>query len=153
MKTCRLCGEDKEDNEFHKTKSNKDGLDSRCKSCRKKEAAEDYRKNWFRWTVKLKKSYCLKHNIPFDLTEEHLKNVWTDSCPVFGTPFELFDKKSDRSPTLDRVDPEKGYVIDNVRYISARANRIKYDATVEELLLIVKYMEGATTIPEGSTLK
>ena len=37
--------------------------------------------------------------------------------------------------------------------ISSRANRIKYDADAEELKKVLAYVEGATTIPNGSTLK
>jgi hypothetical protein len=45
------------------------------------------------------------------------------------------------SPSLDRIVPELGYVKGNVRVISDRANRIKRDATLEELRAIVKYVE------------
>ena len=38
-------------------------------------------------------------------------------------------------------------------WISGRANRIKYNATIDELERILTYMKGATTIPKGSTLK
>ena len=46
------------------------------------------------------------------------------------------DCKRDDSPTLDRVVPHLGYVKGNVEVISERANRIKNDATPEELLRI-----------------
>lgn len=41
----------------------------------------------------------------------------------------------------------------NVAWISGRANRIKYDASIEELRQIVDWMERVTTIPKGSTIK
>lgn len=44
-------------------------------------------------------------------------------------------------------------VIGNVSWISGRANRIKYNATVEELRAVADWMERATTIPKGSTPK
>ena len=44
----------------------------------------------------------------------------------------------DNSPSLDRIDSSKGYTPDNVWVISRRANIIKHDATLEELLLISK---------------
>jgi hypothetical protein len=40
--------------------------------------------------------------------------------------------------TIDKIDPKKGYVKGNVWIISFRANRIKYDASLEELALITK---------------
>ena len=36
-------------------------------------------------------------------------------------------------------------------WISGRANRIKYDATLDELKQIVVWVERVTTIPQGST--
>ena len=63
------------------------------------------------------------------------------------------ERGSHHSAHLDRLDPNKGYVIDNVSWISGRANRIKYNATVEELRAIADWMERATTIPKGSTPK
>jgi len=153
MKRCQTCKQEKPKDCFGRNKTSKDGLESRCKECRKNIQANMYKDNWFRETAKLKKSWCLKHNIPFDLDAEYLESIWTACCPVFGVEFEKFNKKSDKSPALDRINPLLGYVKGNVCYISARANRIKYDASVEELLLVVKYLEGATTIPKGSTTK
>ena len=62
-------------------------------------------------------------------------------------------KGSVNSAHLDRFDPHKGYVKGNVAWISGRANRIKYDASLEELKQIVNWMERVTTIPKGSTPK
>lgn len=150
MKQCRICLKTKEFTDYHKS-STKDGYETRCKNCRKKEAYSAYRENWFEATTKLKKSYCKQHGIPFDLTAEYLKQIWTENCPVFGFNFDRFDKKSDKCPALDRLTPDLGYVQGNVTYISARANRIKYDASIEELKILVNWLEGATTIPKGST--
>lgn len=41
------------------------------------------------------------------------------------------------SPSIDRIDPTKGYVPGNVWIISARANRLKSDATLQELETLV----------------
>lgn len=63
-------------------------------------------------------------------------------CPLLGIPLE----KSDRtywhpaSPSLDRIDPNRGYTKDNVQIVSWRANKIKSDATLEELESIVASM-------------
>lgn len=47
-------------------------------------------------------------------------------------------KVGDNSPTLDRKDSTRGYVPDNVWVISHRANRMKNNATLEEMELLVK---------------
>jgi hypothetical protein len=46
--------------------------------------------------------------------------------------------RSDNLPSIDRIDPSKGYVKGNVWVISWRANRLKSDATFEELEAIVR---------------
>lgn len=60
--------------------------------------------------------------------------VVPDRCPYLDIPLNTYNScKRDDSPTLDRVVPELGYVKGNVEVISERANRIKNDATPEEL--------------------
>lgn len=54
-------------------------------------------------------------------------------CPVLTLPLRLTGRRSDQSPSLDRLDPQRGYVPDNVRVISDRANRLKGDRTSREL--------------------
>lgn len=66
------------------------------------------------------------------------------TCPVLGIPLEAgTGKRYAGSPSLDRVDNNKGYTLDNIKVISHRANALKNDATIEELKAIVKYMEDS----------
>lgn len=63
-------------------------------------------------------------------------------CPVFG--IELKPQRGIRSkasPSLDRVIPVLGYVPGNVEVVSWRANRLKSDATLEEIAIIAAYYE------------
>jgi len=46
-------------------------------------------------------------------------------CPVLGLPLQTQGQRSDRSPSLDKIEPALGYVPGNVRVISDRANRLK----------------------------
>ena len=48
---------------------------------------------------------------------------------------------TDNSPTLDRMDTTKGYIIGNVEVISYKANRMKSNATQEELLSFAKTVD------------
>lgn len=146
-KECNECQEEKPLTEYHKNKRHRYGFSNTCKVCRKKLSAEKHMNNWFHQTCILKRSYCRKNNLPFDLDKDYLESIWTDNCPVFGKPFVRHRKNDNFCPAIDRMDPKKGYVKGNVRYISARANRIKYDASVEELKQVLAYVEGATTIP------
>jgi hypothetical protein len=141
-KCCKKCNQEKPFEEFHLNKRQSFGYDNRCRQCRSEQQATNYKKNWFKATYTLKKSYCTKRNLDFDLTPEYLENIWTDSCPIFNQPFERHNKSSSWSPALDRVDPSKGYTQGNVVYISARANRIKYDANQKELEQILNWLKG-----------
>jgi len=65
-------------------------------------------------------------------------------CPVLGVRLDFGDKQGGGpfSPSLDRLDPKKGYVKGNVHIISKRANAIKSDATLSEVLAVARWMEA-----------
>jgi hypothetical protein len=46
--------------------------------------------------------------------------------------------RADSQMSLDRIDPDKGYVKGNVSVISYKANRMKNDASINELLIFAK---------------
>jgi hypothetical protein len=154
-KRCAKCGQLKDESEFHKQKSNKDGLNRLCKTCRKEEVHKQRENNYFVHYCRSKKSECKKKGLEYNLTPEYLESIWTGKCPIFGYDLHYASKGmgSHQSAHLDRLDPNKGYIVGNVCWISGRANRIKYDATIEELRAIADWMERATTIPKGSTPK
>jgi hypothetical protein len=73
-------------------------------------------------------------------------------CPVFGIQLNQ-GGNTDSSPSLDRIDSSKGYTPDNVWVISTRANRIKNDATPDELIQLVRALtakaaDGLRYVPE-----
>lgn len=71
-------------------------------------------------------------NVPFELEFEDI--VIPEVCPCLGIPLvKGIGIPTDNSPTLDKVIPEKGYVKGNVWVISMRANRIKDNASLQEL--------------------
>ena len=45
------------------------------------------------------------------------------------------------SPSLDRIDPNRGYTKDNIIVMSYRANRIKNDATKEEIKKLAEWIK------------
>ena len=74
-------------------------------------------------------------------------------CPVLGVKLESGTKKyHDASPSLDRMIPSKGYVPGNVVVMSFRANRIKGDASREELQTVIDWMD-AQQIPWNKAFK
>ena len=94
-----------------------------------------------------KRSQCKRLKIPTDIDGDYLEAIWTGVCPVFNVQLNvpMLDARghgSHNTAHLDRKDPDLGYVKGNVFWISGRANRIKYNATVEELSSILQYMRA-----------
>ncbi len=69
------------------------------------------------------------------------RRIYNESCPILHIKL-THDGNRDHSPSLDRIIPQKGYVKGNVQVISLRANRIKSDATLEELERIVENLRS-----------
>jgi hypothetical protein len=85
-----------------------------------------------------------KRNLVCDLTIEDLVDLFPKDkkCPVLG--IDLFwGTGSDRwnSPSIDRLDAKGNYTKENIMIISWRANKLKSDASVDEIEAVLKYMK------------
>lgn len=82
-----------------------------------------------------------RHNIPITITKADI--IVPTHCPVLGIALQRNKrgKSLDTSPSLDRLDPLKGYVPGNIMVISMRANQIKSNGTLEEHQKICTYLE------------
>ena len=64
-------------------------------------------------------------------------------CPILGIRLVVNENfGGDDSPTLDRVNVNKGYIKGNICVISSRANRIKNDATRGEVEAVLRYIDS-----------
>lgn len=78
--------------------------------------------------------------IEFTLTKEDI-NI-PDVCPILLAPFSFGTKENYHfTPSLDRIDPSKGYTKENTKVICSLANTMKNCATKEQLITF------CTTIP------
>lgn len=111
-----------------------------CRDCGRELPLGRFYKNRDKGIASMKKA-VLRDGILWDLDEGYLRSIFTGVCPVFGCAIHVGGIKDDCKAELDRLVPSKGYVKGNVRWISRRANRIKSDATIDELKKILKYME------------
>jgi hypothetical protein len=89
--------------------------------------------------IRFAKVRAQKLGIPFDITSKDVDIP--DLCPVFGTPLVWTNKLGNDTPSLDRFIPSEGYVKGNVMFISMKANRIKSDASVEDLEKLLEWMK------------
>ena len=93
-------------------------------------------------TLSSTKSVCEKDGIPYNITPDDLA-PYPLTCPVLGIAINWTNEgrgSPNDSPSIDRMIPELGYVKGNVRIISQKANRMKSNASLEELEAIVSYM-------------
>ena len=88
--------------------------------------------------------------------------IFPTHCPILGielikggTGVQTFN-----SPSIDRIDPKKGYIKGNVRIISLRANMMKNDASYFELQEfcknIMKYVDNediVQTMENGESIE
>lgn len=79
-----------------------------------------------------------RDGLEFTISKEDI--VIPTHCPILGIPIKknIGSGFHPDSPSLDRIFNTKGYIKDNIRVISNRANLLKCDATLEELELLVK---------------
>ena len=151
---CVVCKEKKPLSEFYTDKYSRNGYRSKCKKCHiaQNSSPEDLEKKKTYNRIRKNKNpkqymyYSAKYRakrlgIPFNIT---LDDIYVPkTCPIFGTVLKYGDKyTTNDSPSLDRVNPELGYVKGNVCVISYNANRLKRDATIEVMERIVSYMKS-----------
>lgn len=86
----------------------------------------------------LAKQRAKERGLEFTIELEDL-NI-PELCPVLGIPLK-FKEGRNNAPSLDRVDPEKGYTKDNIQIISTKANQLKSNATLPQLKQLVNYVE------------
>ena len=96
-----------------------------------------------KYIVRSARRRALLKGIPFDIdyTDIHIPEY----CPLLGIKLNKHVGEGrifDDSPSLDKIVPELGSVRGNVWIISDRANRIKSNASLEELQLLVKNLEN-----------
>jgi len=85
------------------------------------------------------RSNAKKTGIEVTITEADLSVP--EYCPVLGIKLDRHATRKTRSnaPSVDRIDNNKGYVPGNVVVVSLKANRIKNNATVDELEKVLNF--------------
>ena len=63
-------------------------------------------------------------------------------CPILGLPIKkAIDGNRDLSPSLDRIDNDKGYIKGNIQVISFKANAMKLTADKSELINFANWVK------------
>ena len=88
------------------------------------------------------KGRAKKKGIPFEFARSKDLPIVPENCPALFIPLFVGDGKStDNSPTLDRIDNNKGYIEGNVQWISRKANQMKSNANFKEVKMLYNYMK------------
>ena len=104
-------------------------------------AAENRRANPEKALLSSAKDRARRKKIPFNIDKSDI--IIPKICPYLGILLEPSrGAMTDTSPTLDRIDNTKGYIKGNILVVSWRANRLKADATPEELKRIANYLSN-----------
>lgn len=154
VKMCITCHLDKDLNEFkqHSVYKDKKYYRNECNICLNKRHTS-YRAQGRifhpeRELLNAARYRAKKNGIDFNLLIDDI--FIPDICPVLEIAF--FSKRGrlndrgpcDNSPLLDRIDSNKGYIKGNCCVISHKANRMKQENTLEDLLKIVNYIKKFT---------
>ena len=106
-----------------------------CHVCERARAFRQRKTNPRRFILYRVKGNAKARNIEFSLTYKDIPPI-PEFCPVFPwirLEYKVGEGCRENSPSLDRIDNNKGYIPGNVRIISFRANDLKKDATRDEL--------------------
>lgn len=163
---CRSCQRRLPLSEFWKQANRRDGLQSECKECMKVRTTDYHRANRDRLrapnnariTARRQRqpikallagirARAAKRGLECTITEADLH--FPSRCPVLGIPLSFglgmglgaSLSVKDTRYSVDRIDNSKGYVPGNVIVVSYRANRLKSDASPQEIAAIARFYE------------
>lgn len=107
------------------------------------------------------KKRARKDGMVFDLDNAYVTELWQTQQGLCARTGVEMGRIGDKwlSPSIDRIDPNKGYEKGNVHWVCWRYNDAKSNMTDDAFVSMClaaaatyfKQLEGATTIPQGST--
>jgi hypothetical protein len=152
-KECYICKEEKNVFEFNSCKSKLDGLSSSCKSCSKNSSNK-----WLSISNSnfIKKIYLsCKHNakvrsksIKFKITEQDVNDKLEEQnllCIYTGKVLTSIAYNNDNDSnkinaynmSIDRIDSNNDYTVDNIQLVGARINIMKNDFSHKHFLSLI----------------
>lgn len=120
------------------------GNNVQCKDCCLIWQMNQRRKNPLRFLYRDAKKHAKSHNREFNISLDDLVKVnelQNNKCSLTGVLFDL-----NNPPSLDRIDSDVGYNLDNIQLILIQVNRMKSNFTQQEFIdmcyKIVAYSEA-----------
>lgn len=140
LKICGKCNIRKLASDFYKNRKTKDGYHYYCRTCLI-ETSNKRRKEDPRYRLWVS-SYCNAKNKEVPHTIKVSDIPMPETCIYLGIKLD-YRHASERNgkryrvynaPSIDRIQPRLGYIPGNIQVISDLANRMKQDATIQELV-------------------
>ena len=101
---------------------------------------------WARYAIQNAKKRAKRRGLPFDLTIGDILPLAmvTTHCPILGCELEYARGRGNGgcrafAASIDRVDNRTGYFPDGVRIISHRANTVKGNCTLHDMIALGRY--------------
>lgn len=120
---------------FEKNPGNTSRLCKLCNCTRVKEQTAEVK------MYRRAKNRAQTQGTPFTITVEDI--TIPSVCPVLGIPIYVTKGRPggfNSSPSLDQINPGKGYTPDNIMVMSQLANAMKANATPEQLLAFSEWV-------------
>ena len=131
---CGYCG-----TAYQATSPNQKYCSTNCQANHYRER-HPFETKWTRWKASAK-----ARGLEFSISEEDLD--WPRYCPYLGVELNYqSDDKADNVASLDRIDSTQGYVKGNVQIVSSLSNKMKSDASKDDL---VKFARSVLSIHAG----
>jgi hypothetical protein len=107
----------------------------------------------YKWRItklcSMAKNRAKEKSLPFDLTPEFLIQLWQEQCGccvLTGVLFNLSGSDTHSvhpdAPSIDRIKPELGYVMGNVRFVKYHVNVALSEYGHSELLKLAQQLAG-----------
>lgn len=119
---------------------------SYCKSCSSSYFSKQRLNDPRQTLLKSIRKSARKRGLDFNLTIEDI--IIPEFCPALDIP--LIKTKgiaTDNTPSVDRIDSNKGYIKGNVQVLSLRANMLKSNASIDELEKILNFLKRTADGP------
>lgn len=147
MKKCTCCKQIKDYSHFYKRKQSKDGYDYYCKECwipakidktrvKKYNCKNDYfnGKQLSLLITNARKRANIK-KLDYELSAANLAPLLLEFCT---NNYHSWESSHPFKPSVDRIDSNKGYTLDNIQIVWAIENHCKNTYTNEIVLQFCK---------------
>lgn len=174
-KTCSKCGIEKPISDYHRDREKKYGVRGICKPCAKASSYDYYLKNCVQIKQRVSKyskryvpkytreidsrlrNLCVKAkgraNKEFNITETDLQNLWSKQdgkCAYSKLPMSAASNQLN-TVSLDRIDSDIGYVVNNIQLVCTAVNKMKQEFTQDVFLTLCNLITQNNTAPDYPT--